>query len=68
MNGEPPGKKIMESRNRGLVTPDEQFMITLVEKGLFTVDKTVRYVPSGSKIRAIGKIVESCGCKLVASF
>ena len=38
LNGEPPGKKIMESRNRGLVTPDEQFMIKLVEKRLFTVE------------------------------
>ena len=28
----------MESRNRGLVTPPEQFMIKLVEKGLFTVE------------------------------
>jgi hypothetical protein len=36
--------------------------------GLFAVEKTVRYVPSGQKIRAIGKIVEDCGCKLVPTF
>ena len=36
--------------------------------GMFAVEKTVRYVPSGQKIRAIGKIIDACGCKLVASF
>ena len=59
LNGEPPGKKIMESRNRGLVTPDEQFMIKLVEKGLFTVELFREAILQGPKRTLSGLLEEA---------
>ena len=49
----------MESRNRGLVTPDEQFMIKLVEKGLFTVELFREAILQGPKRTLSGLLEEA---------